>query len=270
MSVKLSQRKVLVLNKSWTPIKIVTIEKAMKKLFSTYKDGTPKARIIDCVHDFQTMTWEDWTSFCTKCGELRTEREIVIVTDANGHKCKTCSKCKSKLGEPSTHYCTECRVERKQPEEIAEGHKCSKCSTKLGEAGMRSVNAIFRIPTIILEGRFDKLPQQKVHYNRRTIYRRDNNTCQYCGKKKAGSELSLDHVIPRCQGGLTTWENIVVACTDCNAKKAGRTPREANMKLLRQPKKPNYNFFPGDIRIRDWEHFLGEAYWLTELVHDGE
>jgi len=234
MSVSFAQRKVLVLNKSWTPIKIVTIEKAMKKLLSTYKDGTPKARIIDCVHDFQTMTWDDWS---------RTR--------------------------PSTHYCTECRVERK-PEEVADGHKCSKCSTKLGEAGMRSVNAIFRIPTIILEGRFDKLPQQKVHYNRRTIYRRDNNTCQYCGRKKPGGELSLDHVIPRCQGGLTTWENIVVACTDCNAKKAGRTPREAGMKLLRQPKKPSYNFFPGDIRIRDWEHFLGEAYWLTELDHDGD
>ena len=261
MSVSFAKRKVLVLNKSWTPIKIVTIEKAMKKLLSTYKDGTPKARIIDCVHDFQTMTWDQWALFCPKCCEVRSSEGEV--------KSKTCGVCRTKLGQPANNYCTECRVKRK-PEEIADGHKCSKCSTKLGEAGMRSVNAIFRIPTIILEGRFDKLPQQKINYNRRTIYRRDNNTCQYCGKKKPGGELSLDHVIPRCQGGLTTWENIVVACTDCNAKKAGRTPREAGMKLLRQPKKPNYNFFPGDVRIRDWEHFLGEAYWMTELDHDGD
>lgn len=202
----LSQRKVLVLNRSWSPIGVVTLEKALKKVSATYKDGTPKARIIDAVHDFSMLTWEDW----------------------------------SKL----------------RPAE--------------GEKGMRSVNAVYRIPEVIQYTRYDKLPTQKVHYNRRTIYRRDNNTCQYCGKRKPGGELSLDHVVPRCQGGLTTWENIVVACTDCNAKKAGRTPKEAGMKLLREPKKPRYNFFPGDIRIKSWEQFLGEAYWLTELEHDGD
>jgi 5-methylcytosine-specific restriction endonuclease McrA len=231
----LAQRKVLVLNKSWTPIKIITLEKALKKLAGVYRDGTPKARIIDCVHDFRDMTWEDWAYFCPVCQEVRKKRD-----------------------------------------EIGEGHTCIHCRSKLGqvakdcEDGIRTINTIFRVPTVIQEGRFDKLPTQKVHYNRRAIYRRDNDTCQYCGKKKPTSELSLDHVLPRCQGGLTTWENIVVACTECNAKKAGRTPKEASMKLLRQPKKPRYNFFPGDIRVKDWEQFLGQAYWLTELEHDGD
>ena len=202
----LAQRKVLVLNKSWTAIGVVTLEKALKKVSGTYRDGTPKARIIDCLHDFAMLTWDDW----------------------------------------------------------------SKLRPKEGEEGMRSVNAIFRIPEVIQYTRYDKLPSQKVHYNRRTIYRRDGNVCQYCGKKKPGDELSLDHVIPRCQGGLTTWDNIVVACTDCNARKAGRTPKEAGMTLLRVPKKPKYNFFPGDIRVKSWEQFLGEAYWLTELEHDGD
>lgn len=202
----LAQRKVLVLNKSWTAIGVITLERALAKVAGTYKDGTPKARIIDCVNDFRSFSWEDWT-------ELR-------------------------------------------PTE--------------GEVGMRSVNTVFRIPEVIQYTRYDKLPHQKVHYNRRTIYRRDNNTCQYCGKKKSGNELSLDHVTPRCQGGLTTWENIVVACTDCNARKAGRTPSEAGMKLLKKPKKPKYNFFTGDTRIKSWEQFLGEAYWLTELEHDGD
>ena len=202
----LAQRKVLVLNKSWTAIGVVTLEKALKKVGSNYKDGTPKARIIDCSNDFQMLTWEDWSLL--------------------------------------------------RPKE--------------GEEGMRSVNAIFRIPEVIQYSRYDKLGPQTVHYNRRTIYRRDNNICQYCNKKKPGSELSLDHVIPRCQGGLTTWDNIVVACTDCNAKKAGRTPKEAGMKLLSVPKKPSYNFYPGDVRVKSWEQFLGEAYWLTELEHDGD
>lgn len=200
----LSQRKVLVLNRSWSAIGVVTLEKALKKVAGTYKDGTPKAKIIDCIHDFQTLTWDDW------------------------------AKLRPNDNEPQ----------------------------------MRSVNAVFRIPEVIQYTRYDKLPVMKVHYNRRTIYRRDDNTCQYCGKKKVGSELSLDHVIPRCQGGLTNWENIVVACTDCNARKAGRTPKEANMKLLKVPKKPTTNFFSGDIRVESWQSFLGESYWLTELEHD--
>lgn len=190
----LAHRKVLVLNKSWAPIGIITLDKALKKIAGTYKDGTPKACIIDTLNDFAMLTWDDW------------------------------AKLRPQEGEPS----------------------------------MRSVNAVFRIPEVIHYTRYDKLPTQKVHYNRRTIYRRDNNICQYCGKNKPGNELSLDHVIPRCQGGLTTWENIVVACTNCNAKKAGRTPREANMRLLSVPKKPKHNFFPGDTQAKSWQTFLGE------------
>lgn len=206
MSLLLSQRKVLVLNKSWSAIGVVTLEKALKKVAGTYKDGTPKARIIDAVHDFAMLSWDDWAKLAP--GE----------------------------DEPS----------------------------------MRSVNAVFRIPEVIQYTRYDKLPSQKVHYNRRTIYKRDNYHCQYCGKHKPGNELSLDHVVPRCQGGLTTWDNIVVACTDCNAKKAGRTPIEANMKLLSIPKRPKYNlfhFFPEDVRIDSWRSFLGESY-LIEVQHE--
>jgi 5-methylcytosine-specific restriction endonuclease McrA len=200
----LAHRKVLVLNKSWRAVGIITLEKALKKVSASYKDGTPKARIVDCVHDFQCMTWEDWT--------------------------------------------------RLRPSD--------------GEQGMKSVNAIFRIPEVIQYTRYDKVPAQKVHYNRRTIYRRDNNTCQYCGRRKGSEELSVDHVVPRCQGGLTTWENIVVACTECNARKAGRTPDQAGMKLLSNPVRPKYNFYTGEIRIKSWEAFLGEAYYNVELEND--
>ncbi|MEI8270428.1 MAG: HNH endonuclease, partial [bacterium] len=94
------------------------------------------------------------------------------------------------------------------------------------------------------------------------------HNCQYCQKMKNSEELSLDHVVPKCQGGLTTWENIVVACTDCNSKKAGRTPKQAGMQLLRKPMKPKSNFFTGDIRIESWSQFLGENYWSIELEND--
>ena len=75
-------------------------------------------------------------------------------------------------------------------------------------------------------------------------------------------------MVPRCQGGLTNWNNIVVACTDCNSKKAGRTPEQAGMKLRRQPYRPKHNFLCEDIRVDSWTAFLGEAYWLTELEND--
>lgn len=229
----LSKRKVLVLNKSWSPIGIITLEKALKKLTVTYKDGTPKARIIDCVNDFQQMTWEHWAYFCPVCQIIRNTRE-----------------------------------------EIGKGHTCIECLSKLGqvaspdEDGLKTTTTIFRIPTVIQYTLYDKLPQQKVHYNRRTIYKRDENICQYCGRRKSGNELSLDHVVPRCQGGLTTWENIVVACTECNMKKAGRTPEEAGMSLLRRPVKPKYSLFTDDIKIKSWEHFLGVSYWECELEND--
>jgi 5-methylcytosine-specific restriction endonuclease McrA len=200
----LAQKKVLVLNKSWRPVGIVSLERALNKVFSEYHNGEPKARIIDCANDFATMTWADWSAM--------------------------------------------------KPKE--------------GEEGMLSVNAIFRVPTVIQLTKYDKLPHQKIHYCRRTVYKRDNYTCQYCGCKPGSEELTIDHVLPRSQGGLTTWGNCVLACVGCNSKKADRTPERAGMKLLKKPQKPKYNLFKGDYRVKDWEAFLGAAYWLTELEND--
>ncbi|MFX7620976.1 HNH endonuclease signature motif containing protein, partial [Acinetobacter baumannii] len=80
------------------------------------------------------------------------------------------------------------------------------------------------MPEIILLSKYDKLPAQRVHFSRRTLYHRDNNTCQYCSKKFSTSDLNIDHVLPRSQGGRSSWENCVLACFKCNSKKANRTP----------------------------------------------
>ena len=97
-----------------------------------------------------------------------------------------------------------------------------------------------RVPKIIRLVVYDKLPKATIKFNRKNIFARDKNRCQYCGKKVPTSELSLDHVIPRTQGGTSNWKNIVCACTNCNKHKGGRRPEEAGMKLICKPVKPNH------------------------------
>lgn len=71
--------------------------------------------------------------------------------------------------------------------------------------------------------------------NRREVLRRDKYHCQYCGSRK---RLTLDHVIPRSRGGKHSWDNVVIACESCNCRKGDRTPQEAKMVLMSQPKAP--------------------------------
>jgi 5-methylcytosine-specific restriction endonuclease McrA len=144
----------------------------------------------------------------------------------------------------------------------------SRLRPKNGEDAIRSTSVIFRVPEVILLSRYDKLPQHKIHFSRRTIYKRDENQCQYCGITPGTDSLTIDHVLPRSRGGKTTWENCVLACVKCNSKKADRTPEECNMKLSKKPKKPKTPLFKGDVRIESWQSFLGEAYWTVELDND--
>jgi 5-methylcytosine-specific restriction endonuclease McrA len=134
---------------------------------------------------------------------------------------------------------------------------------------VRTVHASIAVPRIIRLLIYDRLPKQEVKLNRRNIYARDNNRCQYCGKRFSMSELSIDHVIPRSQGGGASWDNLVCACTRCNVAKGGRTPREAHMKLIAQPVKPRrsptINIRLSDSKYASWKQFLDHAYWTVEL-----
>jgi 5-methylcytosine-specific restriction endonuclease McrA len=134
---------------------------------------------------------------------------------------------------------------------------------------VRTVNSEIQVPRVIRLLGYDKLPKQTVKFNRRNIFARDNNQCQYCGKKHATAELSLDHVVPRSQGGASTWDNIVCACVNCNVKKGGRTPKEAHMHLIRKPEKPKrsplLNLKLTHSKYQSWRTFLDNAYWSVEL-----
>jgi len=134
---------------------------------------------------------------------------------------------------------------------------------------IRCVRFELAVPHIVRLLWYDRLPRQVVKLNRRNIYARDHSRCQYCGGKFATSELSLDHVIPRVQGGKTTWDNVVCCCLKCNVRKGGRSPNQARMKLIAKPVKPKR---PPTITLKltpdryaSWRQFLDEAYWSAEF-----
>ena len=134
---------------------------------------------------------------------------------------------------------------------------------------VRTVRLHIAVPKVIRLLGYDRLPAQSVKLNRRNIFARDGNLCQYCGKHFATSEMSLDHVLPRSRGGATTWQNLVCCCVKCNARKGGRTPPEARMKLIRKPVKPKrnpvINLRLGHDKYASWRAFLENAYWSVEL-----
>ncbi len=134
---------------------------------------------------------------------------------------------------------------------------------------VRTVRYEIAVPRIIRLFGYDRLPIQRVKLNRRNLFARDRNQCQYCGHHFPTSELTLDHVTPRTQGGGDTWENLVCACVPCNARKGGRTPQQARVKLIRKPIKPKRNplitLRLGSDKYRSWKAFLDEAYWSVEL-----
>ncbi|HQR05258.1 MAG TPA: HNH endonuclease [Gemmatales bacterium] len=134
---------------------------------------------------------------------------------------------------------------------------------------VRTVTTEIQVPRIIRLLSYERMPKQTVKFNRRNIFARDHNLCQYCGKRFATSDLSLDHVVPRSQGGGATWENIVCACLSCNIKKGGRTPKQANIKLIRKPEKPKRSPLLSQKltqeKYQSWKSFLDSAYWSVEL-----
>jgi len=134
---------------------------------------------------------------------------------------------------------------------------------------VRTVRFEIAVPRIIRLLGYDRLPEQTVKLNRRNLFARDRNTCQYCGRHFPTADLSLDHVKPRTQGGMDSWENLVCACIKCNAKKGGRTPDEARMKLIKKPERPKRNpliaLRLGHEKYASWKTFLDNAYWSVEL-----
>jgi len=122
---------------------------------------------------------------------------------------------------------------------------------------IQSPSISLSLPSVIKVKTYIKNHNMAVEISRKNILVRDNNTCQYCGKH--GGSLTVDHIYPKFRGGQDTWENLVGACKECNQKKGERTPDEANMPLLKIPKRPNrIHYFQRYVkdRQRDWRPYL--------------
>lgn len=203
----LAQR-VLVLNKGYNPIRIISVREAFIKLYAEIAEVVTVEDGNYCNYDF-----DSWA----EVSELREKLEDIGELDDVVYSCRL----------------------------------------------------TLIVPRIIRLLSYDKVPKRTLKLTRKNIYARDGGVCQYCGKEFNTEDLNLDHVTPKAQGGQASWQNLVTSCVDCNTKKAGRSPKEAHMKLIKQPVEPKYNPLL-QVHIENekygaWRNFISESYWNTEL-----
>jgi len=129
-----------------------------------------------------------------------------------------------------------------------------------GRGNLHSASSAFPIPSVIRLVYLIRRPRPQGRLTRRDVFLRDQFSCQYCGKRT--KELTLDHVLPRHRGGRHEWDNVVAACKACNHRKAGRTPKEASMRLVREPYRPPSSFH------RTFYHYLEVQVEWRKFVPD--
>ena len=129
-----------------------------------------------------------------------------------------------------------------------------------GSRVIHTVNQAVRVPSVLLLRRYDRMLLREMKFNRQNLFERDGYRCQYCSSSFPAKELNMDHVVPRDRGGKTTWENVVTSCIRCNSRKGNREPKEAGMRLLRDPIRPRQRPFVSCLYGRQgeetWRHFI--------------
>jgi 5-methylcytosine-specific restriction endonuclease McrA len=139
---------------------------------------------------------------------------------------------------------------------------------EVGIGLLRTATVSFPRPSVIRLVYMVRRPRPQMRLTRREVFQRDQFTCMYCGERP--HDLTIDHVIPRHRGGRHTWENLVSACKSCNHRKAGRTPQEARMHLLREPYHPRasayYVFYPYLHSHEGWRKFIPGGEEMVDSV----
>jgi len=116
-----------------------------------------------------------------------------------------------------------------------------KVEVKEGDRFIQTAHAQIKVPEIMILTEYDKADLREVKLSKRNLLIRDNYTCQYTGKLLTMDTATMDHVIPQTRGGKSTWENLVMCCTEANAKKADKSLAESGFKLAVKPCKPKWN-----------------------------
>jgi 5-methylcytosine-specific restriction endonuclease McrA len=126
------------------------------------------------------------------------------------------------------------------------------------EPCIRSARLRLKVPEVICLASFDRLPNTAVTFSRRNVAKRDHYICQYCGAQPGADQITIDHVLPRSQGGASSWANCAAACIGCNARKGDRTPEQAGMRLRRRPVRPEWKPFYASVAVpvESWSRFL--------------
>ena len=121
---------------------------------------------------------------------------------------------------------------------------------------IHTVSTAFNLPSVVRLWQYKKVPYKRIILSRKNILIRDGNCCQYCGTYKGS--MTVDHIIPKTQGGRDTWENLVCCCGVCNNKKGNRTPDQACMTLYKKPTRPTYiTFIQQNQHVDDrWRPYL--------------
>lgn len=103
---------------------------------------------------------------------------------------------------------------------------------------LHSARSYVRSPSVVRLRNHVKRPMPQLKLSRRSIFARDNYTCQYCGHR--GADLTVDHVVPRRVGGPTSWDNLVCCCKKCNTRKSDKTLAQVGFALRASPRRPKY------------------------------
>lgn len=132
----------------------------------------------------------------------------------------------------------------------------------------RSPSIEFKIPSVVALNNY-YYQSETVKFSRYNVFLRDRFTCQYCNKRFFATDLTFDHLIPKSKGGITSWENIVTSCRDCNSRKGDLTLEEARMSLNYQPFAPTQDHFKRLNRISNYSNlhntWIDYIYWDSEL-----
>jgi len=122
---------------------------------------------------------------------------------------------------------------------------------------LHSPSITMPMPSVVVTKKYYNV---KLHakFNRYNLFLRDLFVCQYCGDQFSIKELTIDHVVPRCRGGKTSWTNCVTSCKKCNSHKGSKL-----INPISKPIQPSYfklakNKSHLDFPIKDevWRDYL--------------